>query len=302
MQQQQQQPEQQRSGDEGRALHGLLGWGWESVVDEWLREDVPSFDYGGYVVGDKEELAVLLGKGQGGVLAGCPFFDAVFRRVGCTVEWKATEGTSFTPIAQLAYVRGPARYILQGERVALNMIARASGIATLARSLATTAQQHGFKGTIAGTRKTTPGFRLVEKYAMLVGGVDTHRYDLSSMVMLKDNHIISAGSITAAVKKARSVCGFSLKIEVECQNTDEAEEAIQAGADVVMLDNFSPEQLKEGAKLLKSKHKHVLVEASGGITADTIHQFFCEDVDVISLGALSQGVPHVDYSLKIQRS
>ncbi len=157
---------------------------------------------------------------------------------------------------------------------------------------------------------------------MLVGGADTHRHDLSSMVMLKDNHVVSTGSITAAVKKgnqqtdiqtltphpcllintkpARLVCGFSMKIEVECQSQSEGEEAIRAGADVVMLDNFAPDELKEAAENLKKSFPHILIEASGGITAATIADYFHNSVDVISLGGVTQGVPHVDYSLKIR--
>ena len=123
------------------------------------------------------------------------------QQVGCNIVWHLAEGASFEPIAQVAEVTGPVRNILIGERTALNLIARASGIATYANKLATLAKEHNWKGRIAGTRKTTPGFRIVEKYAMLVGGVDTHRHDLSSMVMLKDNHIMAAGSITDAVKK-----------------------------------------------------------------------------------------------------
>jgi nicotinate-nucleotide pyrophosphorylase (carboxylating) len=284
-----------------RDLSGLLPFGWEQrYVPQWLEEDIPSFDYGGYVVGDQMEEAVLWGKAPG-VLAGVPFVDAIFRYLNCTVDWLVSEGTEFQPICKIAVVRGTARNILIGERTALNLIARASGIATLARRLSRLAQEHGFKGKVAGTRKTTPGFRLVEKYAMLVGGADTHRHDLSSMVMLKDNHVISTGSITAAVQKARSVCGFALKIEVECQSQEEAEEAIGAGADVVMLDNFQADKLRATAGNLKTKFPHIVVEASGGITVDNIVNYFCEGVDVISMGSLTQGVPHVDYSLKIQR-
>lgn len=144
----------------------------------------------------------------------------------------------------MAYVRGNANNLLRGERVALNILARCSGIATVARQATTLARKHGFKGVIAGTRKTTPGFRLVEKYGMLVGGADTHRMDLSSMVMIKDNHIASCGSIAAAIRAAKTAAGFACKIEVETVNATMASEAIEAGADVVMLDNRSPEQLR----------------------------------------------------------
>lgn len=133
----------------------------------------------------------------------------------------------------------------------------------------------GWKGIIAGTRKTTPGFRIVEKYALLVGGVDTHRYDLSSMVMLKDNHIWASGSIEGAIKKAKEVAGFSLKIEVEVSSYEDAAKAIQAGADIVMLDNFKPKDLAECAKRLKSDFKlPFLIEGSGGLTIENVQDYF----------------------------
>jgi len=283
---------------ENKHYEDLLPPNWKAQVSEWLKEDIPSFDYGGYVVGSKAETATLFGKAPG-VVAGVPFVNAIFKELECEIKWNFIEGSEFQPIAKIATVTGPARNILIGERLALNILARCSGIATRAHKLKELANKHSWKGTVAGTRKTTPGFRIVEKYGMLVGGCDTHRYDLSSMVMLKDNHVVSTGSITSAVKKARSVCGFSLKIEVECQSQQEAEEAISAGADVVMLDNFSPEKLKVAAKNLKDKHPHCMIEASGGMTFDNISQYFCPEVDVISMGSLSQSVPHIDYSLKI---
>ena len=166
------------------------------LAREWLKEDTPNFDYGGFVVGEKEETAVLLMKSPG-VLAGRPFFDAIFKELDCLVTWNNVfEGSHVEPIRHVATVSGKVRQILLGERVALNIIARASGIATLASRLKEKADTAGWKGEIAGTRKTTPGFRLVEKYSLLVGGISTHRYDLSSMIMLKDNHIWTAGSIT----------------------------------------------------------------------------------------------------------
>jgi len=218
------------------------------------------------------------------------------------VEWHVQEGAVVEipqGRVQVAHVTGPACRLLLGERVALNLMARASGIATRARQVHDMAKKAGWHGTVAGTRKTTPGFRLVEKYALVVGGADTHRYDLSSMIMLKDNHVSSTGSITSAVKKARSVGGFSIKIEVECQNLAEAEEAIAAGADIVMLDNHKPPQLKASAKILKEKYPHIIVEGSGGVTVQTLEEYFSPHVDVVSMGSLTQGVPHIDFSLNI---
>eukprot|EP00593_Proboscia_inermis_P002326 CAMPEP_0171293668 /NCGR_PEP_ID=MMETSP0816-20121228/1985_1 /TAXON_ID=420281 /ORGANISM="Proboscia inermis, Strain CCAP1064/1" /LENGTH=203 /DNA_ID=CAMNT_0011764775 /DNA_START=275 /DNA_END=886 /DNA_ORIENTATION=- len=202
----------------------------------------------------------------------------------------------------MATVTGEVNALLRGERTALNILSRCSGVATKCYEAVKVAKGLGWKGEVAGTRKTTPGFRMVEKYGLLVGGASTHRLDLSQMVMLKDNHIWSAGSITAAVKLARTAAGFSQKIEVECQNLEEAIEAAKAGADITMLDNFQPEQLKIDANKLKAQFPHVIVEASGGITIDTMGDYLCPDVDVVSQGSLTQGYSTIDFSLKIAHS
>ncbi|ORY15892.1 Quinolinate phosphoribosyl transferase [Clohesyomyces aquaticus] len=247
----------------GTVAH-LLPNTYKRLVSEWLEEDTPSFDYGGFVVGEEMSEAKLLGKSE------------VLRK------------------------------LLLGERVALNTLARCSGIATKSARLIALLRKAGYKNILAGTRKTTPGFRLVEKYGMLVGGVDPHRVDLSAMTMLKDNHIVAAGSITNAVRAAKAAGGFAIKVEVECQSFEEADEAIAAGADIVMLDNFTPDGVKVAATQLKDKwgretgdRKAFLVEVSGGLTEDNIEKHVCQDVDILSTSSIHQGVPHVDFSLKI---
>lgn len=158
----------------------------------------------------------------------------------------------------------------------------------------TIAAEEKWHGTIAGTRKTTPGFRLVEKYGMLVGGADPHRYDLSSMVMLKDNHIWASGSITKAIETVRRAAGFSLLITIECQDYDDAAEAIEAGADVVMLDNMVGEVLHGTARKLKEKYgaqgqkKKFKIESSGGVTEDGVRSRIGKDIDILSTSAIHQ--------------
>ena len=272
----------------------LLPPHYRELVRSWLQEDIPSFDYGGYVVGTQPREAVLLCKSPG-VLCGVPFFTAIFEELGCTVEWLYQEGNQLEPVCEVAKVTGPANRVLQGERTALNVLTRASGVATHARALATEAKRIGWSGEVAGTRKTTPGFRLVEKYSLLVGGISTHRHDLSQMVMLKDNHIWSAGSISLAVKRAREAAGFSIKIEVECRSIAEAKEAAGAGAEIVMLDNFEPAALAVAARALKSEFPHLIIEASGGIRRDTLAQFCLPEVDVVSLSATTQGYAAVNF-------
>ncbi|KAL8176604.1 UNVERIFIED_CONTAM: hypothetical protein K2H54_036885 [Gekko kuhli] len=270
------------------------------LARDWLQEDAPSFDYGGYTVGDRQERAVLLCKSPG-ILAGFPFFKAIFAEVGCSVEWFQSEGVWAEPITRVAEVRGPAKDLLLGERVALNCVGRCSGIATLAAKACRVAQEAGWRGEVAGTRKTTPGFRLPEKYALLVGGASCHRYDLGSLIMLKDNHVWASGSITQAIQNARRVGGFALKIEVECRSLEEAVEAAECGADIVMLDNFTPEDLHPTASTLKASFPLVTIEASGGITEDNLAKFVGPNIDVVSLGCLTQSAVVVDFSLKLCR-
>jgi len=283
----------------------LLPPSWKQQVAGWLVEDTPSLDYGGYVVGDVLREAFLFGKGsQPAVLAGSPFVDEIFTQLDCRVEWHVKEGDIFEPVKHIATVRGKARFLLLGERIALNLLARCSGIATKSKRVKDLARSYGFKGIIAGTRKTTPGFRLVEKYGMLVGGIDPHRHDLSSMIMLKDNHIWSSGSITAAIQQARQVGGFSLLLDVEVGSEAEADEAIEAGADVVMLDNMEGDELVSVARTLKEKwrgQRKFLFESSGNITEANLRERAINEIDILSTSAVHQSVQHIDFSLKIQK-
>ncbi|QSL66832.1 hypothetical protein MERGE_001219 [Pneumocystis wakefieldiae] len=276
----------------GSNLSNALPISWKNIVREWLKEDIPSIDYGGFVVGDKQESAILFGKSQEsnlctvkGILAGVPFFNEIFEQLECRVEWFMEEGEDIQPIKKIAVVHGTAKNLLLGERVALNMLSRCSGIATKSKRIGEKLRQLGYHGILAGTRKTTPGFRLVEKYGMIVGGADPHRFDLSSMIMLKDNHIWSKGSIRKAIEAARLIGGFSLKIEVEVHSEEEADEAILSGADIIMLDNFHNNDMKIVAQNLKKKWKNkanFLLECSGGITEENIHEFISNDLDILS--------------------
>ncbi|GKY98559.1 hypothetical protein MPSEU_000812700 [Mayamaea pseudoterrestris] len=275
------------------------------MIRSWLHDDLPSFDVGGLVVGTVTRTAILWMKSPG-IVAGQPFVNAVFGNLDCQIDWHVAEGFQLVNDSktQVATVTGRVHRLLQGERTALNILSRCSGVATAANHAVHVAHSilPSWKGQIAGTRKTTPGsFGLVEKYGLLVGGAATHRMDLSQMCMLKDNHIWScSGSISGAVAEAKRASGFSQKVEVECQSLDEAREAAQAGADIVMLDNFEPALLKEDAARLKQEFPHLLIEASGGITTETMKDYICEHVDIISRGKLTQGYACIDFSLKIQ--
>lgn len=186
--------------------------------------------------------------------------------------------------------------------MALNTLARCSGVATAAHRLATAAAAARWAGRIAGTRKTTPGFRVVEKYGMLVGGADGHRMDLSSMTMLKDNHVAAVGGIARAVAAARRLGGFALKVEVECGSLEDALTAATAGADVVMLDNMTGPVFVRTAMALREAlaGRPLIIEGSGGLGPATVDSYFCDAADVLSM-SLSQGCGAVDFSLKVAK-
>lgn len=271
----------------------------EELARDWLREDQPSLDVGLLVVGEADCAAHLWCKSPG-VLAGVPFANAVLAQLECDVKWLRNEGEWLHPVAKVAEVTGQARRVLLAERVLLNCLARASGVASAARRMREVLNGVHWDGILAGTRKTTPGFRLVEKYALLVGGADTHRYDVASMVMLKDNHLASVGSVEKAVQIARKMGGFTRKVEVECRSVEEAQLAARSGCDIIMLDNFQPKDLPTAVQKLKTEFPGVLLEVSGGITPENVAEFALAGVDVISSSSLVQGYATVDFSLKVQ--
>ena len=215
------------------------------------------------------------------------------------VEWIYGEGEmikvqvhDFVPVA---VVKGSADNLLKGERIALNVLARCSSLATQARTLSSLT-----KSRLAGTRKTTPGFRLVEKYALQVGGVQTHRMSCTDCVMLKDNHVDlfgGSGNLAVAVSQARSISSFTTKIEVECRTVSEAKIAIESGANIVMLDNFIPTDAE--IKNLKALNSQIIIELSGGIDGDNLHRYPSDENLVLSLGCLTHSVPLLDFSFKV---
>jgi nicotinate-nucleotide pyrophosphorylase (carboxylating) len=277
----------------------LLPPTYKTVLTNWIHDDTPSFDYGGFVVGNKIQTASLYMK-QSGIFCGKPFVQWIFDYLDCKIEWFIEEGDENGEKKRIATVSGPVNSILLGERLSLNIVSRASGIATYANKLSELKKRHAWNGVVAATRKTTPGFSLIEKYAVLVGGCDSHRMNVSAMVMLKDNHIWSAGGISDAVKKVRTASGFSLKIEVECSNIRDALDAAESGADVIMLDNMTNDDKREEcAGKIKSLHPSVIIEVSGGIVLETLKNYMTKSVDVISIGKLTHGYDVVDFSLKI---
>ena len=230
-----------------------------------------------------------------GVVCGLPVVEAVFAALDhrVTVERTADEG-SWGERRVVARLHGPAHAILTGERTALNFLQRLSGVATMSRLAAATVEGTG--ATVLDTRKTTPGHRAIEKYAVRVGGCRNHRSGLDDAILIKENHIRAAGGIRAAVEAARLRAAHAQLVEVEVTNPAELDEALTAGAEIILLDNHTPEQLRAAVTQTARRAK---LEASGGITLDNLAEIAQTGVDYISLGALTHSAPAIDFSLEV---
>jgi nicotinate-nucleotide pyrophosphorylase (carboxylating) len=233
------------------------------------------------------------------VLAGAGLCAAVFQRVDASlvVTQLARDGQRVAAGMRIASIAGSAASILAAERTALNFVQRLSGIATLARAFVEAAA--GSPVRIADTRKTTPGFRLLEKYAVRMGGASNHRYDLGSGVLIKDNHIAVAGGVAVAIERARGRAPHGLKIEVEVDSLAQLEEALAANADIVLLDNFSVADIEQAVARAKTKTPRPMLEVSGGVTLAKIPTLARTGVDIVSVGALTHSAPAVDLALDI---
>lgn len=262
------------------ALEEDLGWG--DITTEAV---VPPEAKARAVIVSREE----------GVIAGLEVAKAVFRILdpSTLVEPLVPEGSSISKETPLCNIGGGAGAILSGERVALNLLQRMSGIATAARKMATIAERYNVK--VTDTRKTTPGLRMLEKYAVRVGGGYNHRMALDDAVLIKDNHLVVAGGVFEAVRRARMRVGPLVKIEVETESLGQVEEALRVGADVIMLDNMDPDRMREAVKLIGGR---ALVEASGRIRLDNIHQVVTTGIDFLSVGWLTHSAPPLDLSLE----
>jgi len=267
-------------------------------IDRWLREDIGHHDVTNDVPG--ETTGRLVAK-QAGVAAGIAAAAAVFEHLGVSVTASVDDGTAVSAGDVVLETDGPARETLRAERVAVNLAGHASGIATKTRRAVDRARTVDPDVRIAGTRKTTPGLRGIEKRAVVAGGGDSHRLDLSHMVMIKDNHIAEMG-LETAVETFRERVSFATKIEVEAESVDQARRAIEAGADIVLLDNFSPTKLHDVVESLADPRDaaphDVLLEASGGITVETVDEYAARGVDIISIGSLTHSADSLDYSFR----
>lgn len=261
-----------------------------------LKEDISSEDITtNSVMREKKLGTVQLICKQDGIIAGLEIFKRVFELLDRETVTKLyfKDGDKVKKGDLLGEVEGDIRVLLSGERTALNYLQRMSGIATYTNNMVKLLEGSSVK--LLDTRKTTPNMRIFEKYAVKVGGGNNHRYNLSDGILLKDNHIDAAGGVANAIKMAKEYAPFVRKIEVEVENLDMLKEALNAGADIIMLDNMTPEMMKEAVKLTRGK---AVTECSGNITKENIQTIIDTGVDYVSSGALTHSAPILDVSLK----
>jgi nicotinate-nucleotide pyrophosphorylase (carboxylating) len=232
-----------------------------------------------------------------GVVCGLEIAKIAFQSLDSTakIEVLASEGQKVHVGDTVLRVEASGRALLSAERVALNFAQRLSGIATLTAQFV--AETHGTQAKIADTRKTTPGLRFLEKYAVKCGGGSNHRFALDDLILIKDNHIALCGGIANAVERARSFAGHAVKIEVECDTLSQVEEAVEARADIILLDNMSPETLQSAVGMIGGR---ALAEASGGVNLETVRAIAQTGVDIISVGALTHGARSLDIGLDVE--
>lgn len=268
----------------------------DELIKSALREDITSEDITtNAVMREYKKGEVDLICKQDGIIAGLDVFKRVFELLDPETEFEMfnKDGDRIEKGKLIGKVRGDIRVLLSGERTALNYLQRMSGIATYTNDIAKLLEGSGTK--LLDTRKTTPNMRVFEKYAVKVGGGCNHRYNLSDGILLKDNHIGAAGGVAEAVRMAKEYAPFVRKIEIEVENLDMLREALDAGADIVMLDNMPPEQMREAVKMVKGRAE---TECSGNVTKENIARLVDIGVDYISSGALTHSAPIMDLSLK----
>ena len=267
----------------------------EEHVKNALEEDIGFGDITtDYLTSEDDVMACSLNTRVDGIFCGKNVFETVFRILSPEIEIKfyLKDGDKIKKGDKIADISGPAKYILMGERTALNYVQRMSGIATETNKYQNAVGE--YKAKIVDTRKTTPGFRAFEKYSVKMGGGSLHRFNLSDCAMIKDNHIKFAGSLTKAVEKLKQHISHAHKIEVECDTIEQVKEALSCGVDIIMLDNMTTEEMRECVKLIAGR---AIVEASGNVNLATVHDIASTGVDIISSSAIVAKAPTLDLGL-----
>jgi nicotinate-nucleotide pyrophosphorylase (carboxylating) len=273
----------------------------EEKLSQILAEDIGQGDVTAQAVIPQSLIvkAIVIAKEEG-IAAGIKEATVLGEYLGLKVMAKAADGESIKNNQILMEISGDAQTILSVERTMLNLLSRMSGIATATRTLTQKLEAVGSKVRIAATRKSVPGLLYFDKKAVVVGGGDSHRLHLDDMILIKDNHLAIVGNIEDAVRKAKTNASFTKKIEVEVTKAEDAIKAAKAGADIVMLDNFTPQQAKDAGEILRrAGFRHLILEVSGNITGENLLEYAAAEVDIISLGALTHSVKALDVSLEI---
>lgn len=268
-----------------------------NIIKNALNEDIGTGDITtDTLIPDSHWSEAYITAKEEGVIAGLPIVQTVFELVDTHIrfEYLKQDGEQVTYGEHLAMITGSTASILKGERLALNLLQRLSGIATKTAHLKDLVKDYPVR--IVDTRKTTPGLRILEKYAVKIGGGDNHRMGLYDAVMIKDNHIQAVGSISDAILKAKKAIPHTMKVEVEVEDLAGVKEAVDAGADIIMLDNMPPEVMRKAVELIDGR---AITEASGNITADNIQAAAASGIDVISMGTLTHTIRSMDISLNI---
>jgi len=266
-------------------------------MEVYLQEDVGFGDITSDILVKDELGSARITADEEGILAGLEEATEIFRELDVKSYPMARDGDRVTKGMDVLVVEGPLKKILLGERLVLNFLMKMSGIATITNALSKECKKYNPLVKIAATRKTTPGFRLYEKKAVVIGGGDPHRYRLDDAILIKDNHLRVVGSITQAVSKAKSV-SFTKKIEVEVETIEQAVEAAKAGADIIMLDNMSVEKVEVASLAVKKLNDRVLVEVSGGLTAENAHRY-AKHADILSIGWITHSAKAMQFNLEI---
>jgi len=274
----------------------------EEKLRKFLEEDIGQGDLTTHLTIPKDTIveAEVVAK-EGGLVAGIEEALALCEGLNLQANALTSDGVEVKPKTFILHIIGDARTLLSAERTLLNVLSRMSGIATITNRLVGKIKAAGYKTRVACTRKVAPGLGYFDKKAVFLGSGDTHRLHLDDLVLIKDNHVRIVGSIESAVKKARETVSFSKKLEVEVTSTEDALKAAEASADIIMLDNFSPAEMKETVSFLKKKgvRSKVLLEASGGITEKNILKYAAADVDIVSVGEITHSAKALDMSLEV---
>ena len=269
----------------------------DKIIEQALLEDIGTGDITTeFIIPSNLKAKGIIKTSEEGVVAGLDIICLVFKKLDPEIcfQSKIKDGKNILPGEVLAKIAGSARTILKGERVALNFLQRMSGIATITSKFCQEVKDLPVR--IVDTRKTTPGLRILEKYAVRMGGGYNHRFGLYDAVLIKDNHIAAAGGIKSAVNSVRKQISHTVNIEVEVENLSQLQEALEMKVDIIMLDNMNLETVKEAVKMVKGE---VLIEASGGITLEKVRKIAQTGVDLISVGALTHSVKSLDISMEI---